>query len=225
MEYLWQGMVEALRRLGTLDASTYQALGLSLAVAGSAVVAAAAVGVPLGAWVGLKKRRWMMALANTSMAVPSVFVGLLLYGFFSRKGPLGPADLLYTPVGMAIGQAILALPLIVALTAAALERADPRVYATALTLGATPARAFFTVLREYRPAIVAAVAAGFARAVTEVGCAMIVGGNIKDKTRLLTTAIVTESNRGEFATALAMGLVLVIVALIVNLTLRRWVVE
>lgn len=207
------------------EPALYGVVALSLAVSLSATVAAAAVGVPLGAWIGLGKRRTLMALANTSMAIPSVFVGLVLYGLFSRRGPLGPLDLLYTPVGMAIGQALLAVPLVTALTAAALAKADPRVLATALTLGATPGRAYLTVLREHRPAIVAAAAAGFARAVTEVGCAMIVGGNIKDKTRLLTTAIVTESNRGEFATALAMGLVLVVVALSVNLSLRRWVVE
>jgi tungstate transport system permease protein len=160
---------------------------------------------------------------NTSMAIPSVFLGLLLYALFSRQGPFGLLGLtwLYTPLLMVVGQALLAAPIIGALTRGILERVDPRVYETALTMGAGPVRAVIAVLREYRGAIGSAVAAGFARALTEVGCAWIVGGNIRGQTRVITTSVVYHTVRGEFGTSFALGLVLFLIALVVNLFIWR----
>ena len=224
MDFLGEGVGEAIGLLFGFDGPTYRIVGFSLGISLLAVLLAAAVGIPLAGAIGLGRfrgRGTLAALAHGSMAVPSVFVGLLLYGLFSRLGPLGPLDLLYTPAAVAIGQAALALPLVLALGLSAVETADARAHPTAISLGLGRFRAVLAVLGERRAALAAAVAAAFARAITEVGCALIVGGNIKDKTSTMTTSIATEVGKGEFARALALGLVLLIVALTVLVLFRK----
>lgn len=224
MDFLWEGFRQAASLLVTFDGPTYRIVGFSLAVSVIAVILAALIGLPLVAWIGLGRfrgRETLASIAHGSLAIPSVFVGLLLYGLFSRLGPLGPIDLLYTPAAVTLGEALLALPLVVALGITAIETGDARAHPTAISLGVGRIRAILLVFGERRAALAAAIGAAFARAVTEVGCALVVGGNIKDKTRTMTTAIATEVGKGEFAQGLALGLVLVLVALVVLVLFRK----
>lgn len=224
MDFLWDGLREAVGLLVGLDGPTYVVIGFSLLASLVAALVAAMLGLPVAAIIGLGRfrgRETLAAVAHGSMAVPSVFVGLILYGLFSRLGPLGPLDLLYTPVAVIIGQSLLAIPIVVALGIAAVETGDPRAWSTAVSLGMSRFRAALLVLGERRSALAAVVGAAFARAITEVGCALIVGGNIKEKTRTMTTAIASEVGKGEFARALALGAVLLLVAILVLLAFRR----
>ena len=161
----------------------------------------------------------MVAVLNTLMSLPTVVVGLLVYSMVSRQGPLGSLGLLYTRTAMVIGQWILAFPIVAALTVATMEGQDSRVRSTAISLGADPVQVFVRALIEARFGILAAIVAGFGRVFAEVGVSMMLGGNIKTYTRSITTAIALETNRGEFALGLALGLVLLTVALSVNILL------
>lgn len=162
----------------------------------------------------------LITLVNTLMALPTVVVGLSVFLFLSRQGPLGGWELLFTPTAIVIGQFILAIPIVVALTIAPLSGIDPRIRETALTLGASRSRAALSVIREARYAVVAAIIAGFARIIAEVGSALIVGGNIRGYTRTLATAMALETGKGEFAFAIALGLILILLSLITNVSLR-----
>jgi tungstate transport system permease protein len=153
------------------------------------------------------------------MALPTVVVGLVVYGLIGRRGPLGSLGFLFTPAGIVIGETILALPIIVNLTLSAVRGLDPRLFLTCRSLGASKLQEAIMVLREGRYGIVAAVVAGFGRVVGEVGVAMMLGGNIKGYTRTMTTAIALETSKGEFVLALALGIVLLTVALAVNAAL------
>ncbi len=220
-----EGVVEGLRLLFSFDPQVWRPIAVSLSVSGTATVLAAALGLPLGLAVGLgsfRGRRLVIGLLNTCLALPTVLVGLVVYAFISRQGPLGSLELLYTPAAMIIGQTLLALPIIAALCAAALERADPRVRLTALALGAGRWRAALAVAAEARAALVAAVAAGFGRVFAEVGISMILGGNIRGATRNITTGIAFETGKGEFARGVALGVVLLAVALAINFAAGLW---
>ena len=160
-----------------------------------------------------------MVLAQASLSFPTVLIGLLLYLLLSRQGPLGGFGLLFTQGGMILGQAVLGLPVIVAFALTTLERADPRLAETARVLGAGPVRLLLTVFRELRFGLMAAVVAGFGRVIAEVGSALMVGGNIEGVTRTMTTAIALETSKGEFAQGIALGIVLIALALLVNLVL------
>jgi tungstate transport system permease protein len=149
-----------------------------------------------------------------------VVIGLVLYGLLSRQGPLGAWGLLFTPAAMIVGQTVLAAPIVANYTLAAVAGADPRIMTTALTLGAGRFRAVWQLLLEIRFGIIAAVVAGFGRVIAEVGVAMMLGGNIRGYTRTMTTAIALETSKGEFAFGLALGIVLMAVALVVNLFLN-----
>lgn len=192
----------------------------SLYTSGCAIVIAALLGVPTGLWLGLNRfrgRRVVITLLNTLMAMPTVVIGLLLFGLLSRQGPLGPLGLLFTPLAMIAGQIVLATPIVANLVLAAVTGADQRIINTALTLGASRLQAAIQLLQEIRFGVMAAVIAGFGRVIGEVGVAMMLGGNIRNSTRTMTTAIALETSKGEFAFGLALGLVLLSVALIVNL--------
>jgi tungstate transport system permease protein len=224
MDYIIDAVLGALRLILSLDREVFTIALFSLRVAGTATVFATVVGVPLAYGMATRDfpgKRTVLTLFNTLMALPTVVVGLFCYAFFSRRGPLGFLDLLFTPSGMIIGDLILALPLVVALTIAAVSAIDPRVRLTARALGATSRQTSWRVLLEARYALVAAVLNGFGRVVAEVGAAMILGGNIRGYTRSLTTAIALETSKGEFAFAMALGLILLALALLVNLLLRR----
>ena len=192
---------------------------LSLRVAVLATVVACALGLPFGVWLGtapLAGRRALLLLVNAALAVPTVVVGLLVYLLLSRHGPLGVFGLLYTWHAIVVAEIVLAFPIAAALAAAAVQAADPRVRRTALTLGAGPVRVAVAVAREVRAPLAAAVAVAFGRVLSEVGAALIVGGNIRFETRTLTTAVTLATSQGRFEMAIALGLVLLALALAVN---------
>ena len=192
---------------------------LSLRVAILATAAACALGLPFGVWLGttaLTGRRTLLLLLNAALAVPTVVVGLLIYLLLSRHGPLGGLGLLFTWRAIVIAEIVLAFPIAAALSAAAVQAADPRVRRTALTLGAGPVRAAWAVAREVRLPLLTAVAVAFGRVLSEVGAALIVGGNIRFQTRTLTTAVTLATSQGQFGFAIALGLVLLALALTVN---------
>ncbi len=219
MDYLLDGLRDAIGMLAGPDPEVYAIAWVSVRVSLIATAAAALAGVPLGAWLAgreFRGKRWTVGLINTMLAMPTVVVGLFLYALLSRRGFFGPFGLLYTPWAMIVGQFVLATPIIAALTLGSLQGADPRVTATARTLGATPFRARLTLLHEMRWAILAAVMAGFGRVFAEVGISMMLGGNIRGCTRNLTTAIALQTSKGEFALGIALGLILLVVAAAVN---------
>ena len=223
MGYLGDSLLTALELIVSVDSEVRKAVWTSLYTSSCSIVVAAALGVPIGLWLGLNKFRGRgiaIAALNTLMALPTVVVGLLLFGLFSRQGPLGPLGLLFTPWAMIAGQTVLATPIVANLVLAAVAGSDKRIIDTALTLGATRFQAAIKLLREIRFGVMAAVIAGFGRVIAEVGVAMMLGGNIRNSTRTMTTAIALETSKGEFAFGLALGIILLSVALIVNLFLN-----
>lgn len=194
----------------------------SLAISGSALVLATLIGLPIGAAIGLSNFRLRVpaiAIVNTGLALPPVVAGLAVYLLLSRSGPLGHLEMLFTPWAMGFAQVVLAGPYIAAVTLAALESLPPDIGLQARGLGASRLQAALLQLREVRTSLVAAVAAGFGAIISEVGAAMLVGGNILGQTRVMTTTIVLETRRGNFGVAIALGIVLLIVALLVNVVL------
>jgi tungstate transport system permease protein len=223
MDFLLESLRSAVVLIVALDPEVAHAVWTSLFTSGVAVVLAAGMGVPVGVFLGLGRfagRRVTLTLLNTLMALPTVVVGLVVYGLLSRQGPLGGWGLLFTPAAMIIGQTILSAPIVANYTVAAVAGADPRIMATALTLGAGRLRGGWQLLLEVRFGVMAAIVAGFGRVIAEVGVAMMLGGNIRNYTRTMTTAIALETSKGEFAFGLALGIVLMTVALIVNLFLN-----
>lgn len=221
--YLSESAHSALGLIVSGDPEVTGAVFTSVSVAARATVLAALFGVPLGVAVGsadFPGRRIVITILNTLMALPTVVVGLLVYGLLSRQGPLGELDLLFTRNAMIIGETVLAVPIVANYSVGTLAGADPRIIPTALTLGAGPFQCFLQLLMEVRFGIVAAVIAGFGRVIAEVGVAMMLGGNIRGYTRTMTTAIAMETGRGEFAFGLALGMILMAVALVVNLILN-----
>ena len=161
-------------------------------------------------------RRAVIWLAQVSLSLPTVLIGLLLYLLLSRHGPAGNLHWLFTQSGLIAGQVLIALPVLIAFTLAAVQAADPALAETAITLGASSWRVMWTVLREVRFGVMAALINGFGRVISEVGCALMVGGNIAGQTRTITTAIALETSKGEFAQGIALGMVLITIALFVN---------
>ena len=223
MNYILDGFKEALRLIFCFDSEVFSAVLVSLRVSCTAIIFATIVGLPLGFFVAIKEfngKRLTITLLNTLMALPTVVVGLTVYSFVSRRGPLGPLNLLYTPNAMVIGQFILATPIVMALTIAATQGVDPRVRSTAIVLGANSFQAAVAMLLEARFAFIAAVVAGFGRIIGEVGASMMLGGNIRGYTRNIPTAIALETSKGEFSLGLALGFILLSVALLINFLLR-----
>jgi tungstate transport system permease protein len=207
-----------------LDPELWSIVWLSLRVTGTALLLAAVAGIPLGTWLGLadfRGKRLAAAVIYTGMGLPPVIVGLVVYLLLSRIGPLGGLGWLLTPEAMIVAQAIIALPLVAGITMAAVGSVPPELVLQVRSLGANPRQARWTVLREARAGILVALAAGFGRSISEVGAALMVGGDIQGKTRVLTTAIVLETRKGEFALALALGGWLLGLALAVNLAVVR----
>ena len=222
MDLLWDALVEAIRLLTGGDPDTWEIILRSLQVSLSATAIAFGLGVPLGMALAFGRfpgRGTAHAAVNTGMGMPPVVVGLLLTVLLWRAGPLGALDLLYTPAAMVLAQAVIALPLVAGISAAALQQVDPDFRIQMEALGATRARAQWTVVVEARLPLLAAVMAGFGAVISEVGAAMMVGGNIAGHTRVLTTAAVLETSRGSFALAIAFGLILLLIAFAVNAVL------
>ena len=222
MEYLLESLGSALGMIAHLNREVLHAVGTSLYTSLTAILLSSVCGIPAGTVIGLGRfpgRRTVLTLLNTLMALPTVVVGLLLFGLFSRQGPLGVLGLLFTPYAMIAGQIVLATPIVANYTVAAAAGADPRILPTALTLGAGRLRGAWQLLLEVRFGVMAAIVAGFGRVIAEVGVAMMLGGNIRGYTRTMTTAIALETSKGEFAFGLALGIVLLSVALLINLLL------
>jgi len=222
MDYLGEGLVEALDMILAFDREFAAIVAVSLKVATLSTALATVAGVFVGIAVAEKRfrgRQAVITILHTLMSLPTVLVGLLVYSFISRRGPLGELGLLYTQSAMVAGQVILAFPIISGLVLASVASLDRRVRATAAALGADSRQSFRILLREARFGILAAVVAGFGRVFAEVGVSMMLGGNIRGYTRSITTAIALETSKGDFALGIALGLVLLTVALVVNAAL------
>lgn len=222
MDYLGQGLIEALDMILAFDREFAAIVAVSLKVATLSTALATVAGVLVGIAVAEKRfrgRQAVITILHTLMSLPTVLVGLIVYSFISRRGPLGELGLLYTQSAMVAGQVILAFPIIAGLVLASVASLDRRVRATAAALGADSRQSFRILLREARFGILAAVVAGFGRVFAEVGVSMMLGGNIRGYTRSITTAIALETSKGDFALGIALGLVLLTVALVVNAAL------
>ncbi|KAF0677375.1 ABC transporter permease [Profundibacterium mesophilum] len=219
MQDFSQSFLSALWLILSGDGDLWAIVILSLQVSLGAVVIAAAIGMPLGAWLAVSRppgRRAIITVLNALMGLPPVVVGLALYLLLSRAGPLGPLELLYTPTAMIAAQAVLVTPIIAALSRSALEGLWDE-YAEQLTsLGQSRLGAIPTLIRDGRAALITAALAGFGRAIAEVGAVLIVGGNINHATRVMTTTIALETSKGNLDLALALGSVLILIALLVN---------
>ncbi len=206
-----------------LDRELMGIILLSIKVSGSALAVATLLALPLSAVLGFKKfplKGFIISLLNTFMGLPPVVVGLFVYLLLSRSGPLGFLALLYTPSAMIIAQTILAFPIVASLSHAAIMGIDPVIRQAAATLGANPFQVSLTVINEARYGIMAAVIAGFGRVMAEVGAILIVGGNIAGFTRVMTTTIALETDKGNFELALALGVILLLLSLMVNVLLH-----
>jgi len=222
MGYFTEGLLRAVALLVSGDAATFSAVAATLAATALSMLAALVPGLPAGFCLGyfdFPGKRVLRMLSDAFMAFPTVVIGLLVYALLSSRGPLGGFHLLFTIPGMAMGLALLALPMIVSLTAAAVEGMDVRLRLTLLTLGADSRQLRLGVLWEARHAVLAGILAAFGRVVSEVGIAMMVGGNIKWHTRTITTAIALETGKGEFAEGIALGMVLLAIAITLNAVL------
>ncbi len=223
MEYLLDGFINALKLIFSLDREVFSITFISIKISTAAILLASFVGVPLGFLIGInsfKGKGFVITLFNTLMAFPTVVVGLMVYSMISNKGPFGTFELLFTPAAMIIGQFILATPIITALTISASQGVDPRIRKTAVALGANGFQSAVAVALESRFAVIAAIAAGFGRVIGEVGASMMLGGNIKGVTRNIPTAIALETSKGEFSIGLALGFILLTVALFINFFIR-----
>lgn len=223
-DYFAEAIASAVRLVVSGDGDVWLVVWTSTSISITASLAATLIGVPLGLATALGRfpgKALLRQTLNALMAVPTVVVGLFLYGLLSRRGVFGDLGLLYTPVAIVIGQAVLIIPIIWNLTITAIDSTDPRLALTCRSLGATRVQQALLFLDEARFAIGAAVVMGFGRAIGEVGVAMMLGGNIEGFTRTMTTAIALETSRGEFELAMALGLVLLLVAFTVNAALGR----
>jgi tungstate transport system permease protein len=222
VEVIWQGIVEAFRLLVSGDPEVIDITLTTLKVSGTATLISLLIGVPLGTLLALSRfpgRNVLMSLVNTSMGLPPVVVGLWVSIFLWRSGPLGSLNILYTPTAMIIAQAIIASPVVLGLTAAAIQQTSPKLRLQIRALGATNLQFLWLLLKEIRFSLLAAIIAGFGAVVSEVGASQMVGGNIKGQTRVLTTATVLEVSKGNFDVAIALTIVLSLLAYGVTLWL------
>lgn len=224
MDDLWRGLIQAVRLILSGDPDLAEIALLSLRVSGLALLISAALGVPLGAALGLWRTRahgLITALLYTGMGLPPVVVGLFVYLMLSRSGPLGVLGWLFSPSAMVTAQVIIAFPMVSGLTMTAVQSVDPALRLQVRSLGATGAQEALAVLLEARAGVVASIVAGFGSIISEVGAVMLVGGNIAGRTRVLTTAIVQETRQGEFALAIALGVILLALTFAANVALLR----
>ena len=222
MDLIFQGIVEAFRLLIHGNPYVLQVTGLTLAVSLSATMISLVIGISLGTIFALTRfpgRRFVVSLINTGMGAPPVVVGLLVSVFLWRTGPLGLLSLMYTPWAIIIAQCIISLPIIMGFTMASIQALDPKLRLQIQALGASRWQMLWILVRDTRLPLLAAVMAGFGSIISEVGAAMMVGGNIQGETRVLTTAIVLYNSKGEFGMAIALGLILMALVYFVNLLL------
>jgi len=222
MDLVWDGVVEAIRILGSGGRDVWAITLRSLLISGSATAIAVVVGVGVGAALAFRRfpgRNLAVALVNTGMGLPPVVVGLVVALFLWRSGPLGQLQLIYTPAAMVVAQSIIAAPLVTGFTVAALGSLPPRLRPQLYALGASRWQMLWLVLQEARLPLLAAIMAGFGAAVSEVGASLMVGGNLAGETRGLTTAVVLDVQRGEFSSAIALSLILLTLIFLVNAVL------
>ncbi len=222
MDLIIQGIVNAFELLIHGDPEVIQITLLSLAISLSATAISLIIGITLGTVIGLTRfagRRFLVSLINTGMGAPPVVVGLIVSVFLWRSGPLGFFHLMYTPYAMVIAQCIISLPIITGFTMASIQQIDPKLRLQILALGASNWQLLWLLIRDTRLPLMAAVMAGFGSIISEVGAAMMVGGNIAGETRVLTTAIVLENSKGQFGIAIALGIILMALVYVVNVVL------
>jgi tungstate transport system permease protein len=222
MADIWQGLQHAFYLLRTGDPETWRVTFLTLRVSGTATLISVLLGVPVGLLLALAQfpgRRFLISLVNTGMALPPVVVGLWVSIFLWRNGPLGALGLMYTPTAIVIAQTVIAAPVVAGFTVAGIGQLDPQLALQLQALGASRWQLWWLLVREARLSILAAVIAGFGAVVSEVGASMMVGGNVKGQTRVLTTATVMEVSRGQYDLAIGLSIILLILAYAVTLTL------
>lgn len=222
MDFILEGIAKAFVLLLQGDPETYSAVWATVQAASMSMSVSLVIGIPLGYCLGYLNfpgKKGVRTVVDTLLSLPTVFIGLLVYAFISNRGPLGEFGLLFTLTGIAIGQAILALPVVIALTATAVESLDRSLRLTLISLGASQKQIFLTSVVEARLGILIAAITASARVLTEVGISMMVGGNIKWNTRTITTAIALETNKGQFASGIALGLVLLAIAFFISFSL------
>ncbi len=224
MTEIWQGLTRALELIFALDPAVMEIAGRSLTISVTSTILASLICLPLGGLIHFRNfsgKRFLVSIIQTFFSVPTVAIGLFVFVLFSRAGPLGGLDLMFTPVIMVIGQVMLITPVMLGLTISALSGVDRTVLDTAVSLGASDFQASVVALREVRYAVLAAVIMGFGRAISEIGIALMVGGNIKGFTRVITTAISLETSRGDLELAIALGIILISISLVINIILNR----
>jgi tungstate transport system permease protein len=221
---IWQGFLKAIELIVSLDPEVLQITARTMAISISSTAIAALICLPLGSLIHFNNflgKRTLINLIQTFYSVPTVAVGLIVFLVFSRSGPLGFLELLFTPQVMVIGQVILISPIILGLVIAALKGVEQAAYETAIATGASQFQATTIVIREARYAIYSALILGFGRAISEVGLALMVGGNIRGYTRVMTTAISLETAKGDIVLSIALGIILISIALVINFSLSR----
>ena len=224
MNYILEGFKKGIILIFSFNEDVSVILKLSLFVSIAATLIAIVIGVPLGSIIAIKKfpfKKIVITLTNTAMGLPPVVVGLMIALILSRNGPLGFLNWLYTAKGMILAQVIIATPIITGLSLAAVQAVDPKFYQQILALGANTPQALCILIKEIRLSVLAAIIAGFGSIISEVGAVMMVGGNIKGQTRVLTTATVLETQMGNFDIAIALGIILLTMSFIVNLVLTH----
>lgn len=225
MDFIWDGIRQAANLILGIDREVFQITWLSLQISGLATGISLIIGLPAGTFLALRRmvgRRLWLGIVNTGMALPPVVVGLVVSLLMWRSGPLGFLGLIFTPWAIVIAQVVIAAPIVTSLTVAALQQLDPRLQLQLLGLGASRWQMIWMLWREAKLPLLAALMAAFGSVISEVGASMMVGGNLRFRTRVLTTAIVLETSRGEFAFAIALSVVLLLLAYAVNLGLT-WI--
>ena len=225
MNYIIEGIYQAFVLIVTLNPEVVDITLRTLTITLSATLIASVFCIPLGIYIAFNDfygRKTLISLIQTLYALPTVVVGLVMYMILSNNGPLGFLDLLFTSTGVMLGQVVLILPIITGLTISALSNLDSTIRDTIVSLGATTGQFFSSMILEARFAIMSGVIMGFSRAISEVGAAIMIGGNIKGHTRILTTAITLETNIGNFSLSVALGIILLLIALTVTMIVSRF---
>lgn len=224
MTEIWQGLTRAIELIVSLDPEVMEIAGRSLMISVTSALIASLICLPLASLIHFHRfpgKRILLNLIQTFFSIPTVAIGLFVFVLFSRAGPLGGLNLLFTPTVMVLGQIILITPILLGLTISALSGVDKLILDTARSLGASGMQTSVVVLKEARFAVMAAVIMGFGRAISEVGIAFMVGGNIRGFTRVITTAISLETSRGDLELSIALGIILITIALVINIILNR----
>lgn len=221
---IWNGFTRALELIFSLDPEVMEISGRSLVISMTAVALASVICLPLASLIHFNKfpgKRTLVSLIQTFYSIPTVAVGLFVFLLFSRVGPLGELNLLFTPPVMVIGQMLLVTPILLGLTITALSGVNEAIIDTARSLGAGGFQMTALILKEARFAVLAAISLAFGRAISEIGVAILVGGNISGFTRIITTAIALEASKGDIEFAIALALILIFIALVINIVLNR----